>query len=250
MAKRVHVKTGYHHGNLREELVTAALAIIARKGSDALTLREVANRLGVSQTALYRHFAGKEELRAAVAADGFTSLHRAIEEETAAAGPDVRGRYRAIGLAYIRFALAHPAHFAIMYGPRSEGLVVGQVAEAGRAAFDLMVDAVVACQRAGKAPRGDPRRVAVEAWSLAHGLATLYLHGMLPRRLGVRELREAARRIDLFLLHPTRKLDRPANRARPAPGAQRQSSTPVATSRTSLAVPSGFLPVKTAPSSS
>jgi AcrR family transcriptional regulator len=198
-ARRPRIKTAYHHGNLRQDLVTAAVQLITRKGPEALTLRAVARRLGVSQTAPYRHFPSKEALLAAVAADGFSALLAATRAEIDAAGPDVIERYQAMGVAYVRFALACPAHFQVMYGPRPPEFMVGAVAEAGRAAFQLLCDIIVACQQAGRAPPGDPTRIAVEAWSLVHGLATLYLHGLLPRRLEADEVRALGAQIALFL---------------------------------------------------
>src|SRR6185295_15273822 len=105
--RRAHVKTAYHHGNLRAELVTVALDIITRLGPDAATLRAVAKRLGVSQTAPYRHFPSKEALLAAVAADGFDALLRSLQAHLDRPGLDVTARYRSVGTAYVELALHH-----------------------------------------------------------------------------------------------------------------------------------------------
>lgn len=197
--RRPRVKTAYHHGNLHNDLVTAALEIIRKSGPDALTLRGVAQRLGVSQTAPYRHFASKEALLAAVAADGFgsmlASLHRALE--AAGAAPVVR--LRAVVKTYIHFALTCPAHFAVMYGQRRTEFTVGAVAEAGRAAFSLLVNLIVDCQNVGHARAGNPTRIAVQVWALTHGLATLYLHGLLPRSLSATELEALGEQMTAFL---------------------------------------------------
>jgi AcrR family transcriptional regulator len=196
--RRPRVKTAYHHGNLREDLVTAALEIITHKGAAALTLRRVAKRLGVSQTAPYRHFASKEALLAAVAGQGFAALLTRMQAEVgAAAGP--LARYQAICVAYVGFALDHPAHFQVMYASRPEDFDVLPSADPGRSAFRLLIELIVACQQGGLAAPGDPTRVAVEVWAFVHGLATLYLHGLLPHRMERAELRRLAHHTTVFL---------------------------------------------------
>jgi AcrR family transcriptional regulator len=181
--RRAHVKTAYHHGNLRAELVTAALQIISRKGASALTLRAVAQRLGVSQTAPYRHFPSKGALLAAVASEGFSALLERLQAEVAAAGDDLVARYQATGLAYLGFALDHPAHFTVMYGSRPEDFDVVASAEPARRGLRLLTNVIAECQRAGLAAPGDPQVLAVKVWSFVHGMAVLRLQGFLPRRL-------------------------------------------------------------------
>jgi AcrR family transcriptional regulator len=196
---RIHAKRAYHHGNLREGLIAAALQIIGKQGAKGLTLRRVARVLGVSQTAPYRHFRSKEALLAAIAAEGFRALGKVLEAGMQAAGSNPIDRFRAIGLAYLRFGIEHPAHFGIMYSPRSEEFTVGDVADAGRAAFALTREAIERCQRETHAPAGDSSQIAVAAWSLVHGLVTLHHNGQLPRRCSPRRLRELASQITLFL---------------------------------------------------
>jgi AcrR family transcriptional regulator len=202
LQRRAHIKTAYHHGRLREDLVTAALEIIGKEGAEALTLEAVGKRLGVSRTAPYRHFASKGALLAAVAADGFAALFAQTQAAIEAAGRSPVARFRAIGEAYLRFAVARPAHFRVMYGPRAPELQTGRAAEIGRASFGLVRDVVVACQEAGQAAAGDPRLVVVEAWSYAHGLAALYLDGMLPRWLTPAALIAMGGNIEVLLRRP------------------------------------------------
>jgi AcrR family transcriptional regulator len=197
--RRAHVKTAYHHGNLRQELVTAALQIIARKGPAALTLRAVAERLGVSQTAPYRHFPSKGALLAGVAAEGFSNLLERMQAEVAAAGNDLLARYQATGVAYLGFALEHPAHFTVMYGSRPEEFDVVASAEPARRGLALLVRLITDCQQAGLAAPGDPQLVAVKVWSFVHGLAVLRLQGFLPRRLDPAALRALATQTTAFL---------------------------------------------------
>src|SRR5918999_4340975 len=105
----------YHHGNLRRALLDEALATIRAEGVNALTLREIAARVGVSRTALYRHFADKRALLTALATEGFRTLR---EQLVAAWEEGGRGdaAFRAMGVAYVRFAVTNPAHYRVMFG--------------------------------------------------------------------------------------------------------------------------------------
>lgn len=172
--RRPAKKAGYHHGDLRRALIDAALDVVERKGPAALTLRELSPRLGVSHVALYRHFRDKESLLSALAEEGFRHLRDAMVAERDAAGDDPEMRLLATGVAYVRFATSHRGHFAVMFShlaaPPPD--VPGLPREAG-GAFGVLLDAVVAAQRAGTLRPGDPLRFARFAWSCVHGLATL-----------------------------------------------------------------------------
>src|SRR5690606_17147113 len=100
----------YHHGNLPAALVDAALEVLESEGIEALTLRELARRVGVTHAAPYRHFKDKAALLAALAAEGFARLSRAVE---ARRGEGIAGAAEA----YLRFAADHPAHFRLMFAP-------------------------------------------------------------------------------------------------------------------------------------
>jgi AcrR family transcriptional regulator len=231
-------KKAYHHGNLRRDLVAATLEIISQRGPDQLTLRVVAERLGVTAAATYRHFASKEELLAAVAAEGFTMLLDDSRALMATAGRDPLARYETMAVAYLQFAIAHPEHFRIMYGPHVD---FGRIAvPERRAAFLLLTRAIEACQAAGLAPAGRPYTIANQAWAYTHGLVTLYLDGLLHRSVDHAAMIHLARQIRMFL-HPAQsgssreaipRRGRP--RARRAPKAPpRGSATVSETPRTS-----------------
>jgi AcrR family transcriptional regulator len=107
-------KRTYHHGNLRPALVAAALREIAHQGLDRFSLRGVARRAGVSPPAVYRHFEDKDDLLAAVAAECAERMAAAMAAAVASAPDEPLERFRATGIALVRFAVAHPEHFRAM----------------------------------------------------------------------------------------------------------------------------------------
>ena len=170
----------YHHGDLRRALVRGALELLREGGPAALTLRGAARRAGVSPAAPYRHFKDKRELLAAVAEEGFLDLDRHAAEEIAAAGDDAILRFRQHGLAYVRFAIDHPDHYRVMFGPEiADKREYAALDAASRAAFDRLYESLRLCQKAGVLPAGDIEPRAVRAWALVHGLASLFMDGQL-----------------------------------------------------------------------
>jgi AcrR family transcriptional regulator len=170
----------YHHGDLRTALIQAALRTIQRTGVGALTLRGVSADLGVSRTALYRHFASKTALLAAVAREGFGKLAGELRAGWDAGGGGTAG-FEAMGLAYVRFALDNPSHYRVMFG----GFLDQQkcdpgLADKGANAFQVLVEAIVAQQRDGILRRDDPEQAALFVWALVHGVAMLAIDGQLP----------------------------------------------------------------------
>jgi AcrR family transcriptional regulator len=169
----------YHHGDLRRALLEEALRTIQAGGVGQLTLRSVGDTLGVSRTALYRHFSDKQALLAAVGREGFRMLRLAL---TSAWEEHGRGRkgFEAMGLAYVRFAVAHPAHYRVMFGGFVESCSkdAGFIQEA-QAAFQVLVDSLVEQQRAGLVRRDDPLMLARFIWSVVHGIAMLVIDGQL-----------------------------------------------------------------------
>ncbi|MGD9896710.1 MAG: TetR/AcrR family transcriptional regulator [Candidatus Methylacidiphilaceae bacterium] len=192
----------YHHGALRRALLDAALLFLRKRDPSGLTLRALSAQVGVSAAAPYRHFSNKEALLAAVAEEGFRQMTQEMRvAEAKAAG--VRERLRILGLAYIRFAKAHPEHFRIMFG--REAVVYERdpsASEAAKAAFSVLVDAVRDGQNAGLIQEGDPRSQALAAWAMVHGLAALAVDG---RIAGSAEEIEPALGYFLDGLMPSRK---------------------------------------------
>lgn len=163
----------YHHGDLAQALIVVTRTLLEEGGPAAVSLREAARRVGVSPTATYRHFKDKDALLAATAADGFAEFGRRLAD-AAAESPDPLA---AMGLAYVRFALEQRGLFRLMFGPqlmrRSSYPALEQAASAAFARLRAGVEGQAATGR-------DPRQAAISAWALVHGLAHLFLDGLLP----------------------------------------------------------------------
>lgn len=170
----------YHHGDLRRALLDEALRIIQTQGVEHLTLRTVGARLGVSRSALYRHFADKQSLLATVGKEGFRKLRQALADAWEGNG---RGRigFEAMHRAYVQFAVAHPSHYRVMFGGFIESGAKDDlfIAEA-KGAFQVLVNALVEQQNAGDIRRDDPVLMARFVWALVHGTALLFIDGQLP----------------------------------------------------------------------
>lgn len=158
--------SAYHHGDLRRSLIAAARELLRSGGVEAVTLREATRLAGVSHNAPYRHFASREALLAALAAEGFRELRRALDEAGSRADP--AGRLTALGRAYLHFANADRATFRLMFGGVVDGAAHPDLAEASGSAFGALRNVV-----APREPSAPAEREALRAWALVHGLAHL-----------------------------------------------------------------------------
>lgn len=173
----------YHHGDLKNALIQAGIEILSRDGIQALSLRSVAKRAGVSHAAPYAHFADKDALIAAIAAEGYRKLYAQL----AAAPPDSGdplARLRDTAFAYLQFALDEPDHFRITFS----GVVAAEknypeYVEQSRRCYALVVRLVTDCQADGLFAGEDVQRLAVSIWSCIHGFAQLVLAKQLPSAL-------------------------------------------------------------------
>ena len=166
-------KRGYHHGDLRTAAVEAGLALLEDRTADDVGLREVARAVGVSATALYRHFPDKEALRHALAIEGFARLAAAQIAAQAGAGPGIAG-FNATGRAYVRFALANPGLFRLMFSSTPAFDALGGGDAKHDEAMRLLQDNAARLVRGDAGPAA-ARLFALRAWALVHGLAVLLL---------------------------------------------------------------------------
>jgi AcrR family transcriptional regulator len=169
----------YHHGDLRRALLDAAVRTIQKQGVHALTLRAVGDDLGVSRTALYRHFADKSALLASVSREGFRSLRLELEGAWERGGKG-RAGFDAMGEAYVRFAITQPSHYRVMFGSGFDrDAADAELIEEGTRAFLVLLNALIELQRQGLVRADDPERLANFIWSLVHGIAMLAIDGAL-----------------------------------------------------------------------
>ncbi|QIG49810.1 TetR/AcrR family transcriptional regulator [Nordella sp. HKS 07] len=168
----------YHHGDLREALVVAAIALLEEKGLASFTLRECARRAGVSHAAPAHHFATAADLLAEIAARGFERFVAALGEAADAENATPVTRLAAMGQAYVAFALANPAIYGLMFRGSAGSLQSPHLKSASTAAWQQLCDAVAAAL----GPRRQDEVVAKAAavWALVHGTATLMLDCKLP----------------------------------------------------------------------
>ena len=173
----------YHHGDLKNALIRAGIEILSREGIEALSLRKVAKRAGVSHTAPYAHFTDKQALIAAVAAEGYKKLYGAL---FAAQNPqdDPLARLLATAHAYLQFALDEPDHFKITFS----GVVEAEqdypeYIEQSKRCFALVVAVVEDCEKHGLFAGSNSQLVAVSIWSCIHGFVQLLLANQLPGAL-------------------------------------------------------------------
>ncbi|MFE2942082.1 TetR/AcrR family transcriptional regulator [Streptomyces sp. NPDC059255] len=170
-------KSAYHHGALREKLMTACLALIEAEGIGAVSLRRVAREAGVSPGAPYHHFPDRATLLHAITAQGFELL----VTELRAAHDGAAAPVEALGAmieAYVHFAREHTGYARLMYRPELSRTAKDPAAEAfAQEGLRLAADTVLAAQRAGTAPPGDPAPLVTMVWSLGAGLAMLAIDG-------------------------------------------------------------------------
>lgn len=167
----------YHHGNLRSSLIEHGLRALEEVGPADVSLRDIARRAGVSANAVYHHFADKEALLAALATVGFGQLGRALDAASRRPEPP-RASFLAVGMAYIGFAIGHPALFRLMYGGFTANQTDPALVEASISGFEDSV--TMLASYSGRDPE-DPTVVddALVVWSVVHGLSHLALNGQL-----------------------------------------------------------------------
>lgn len=174
----------YHHGALREALLRAGEEELREKGPDGFSLRSTAKRAGVSHAAPAHHFKDVTALLHALAATGFDRLTASMQREQAACGDDGRERLVAAGIGYVRFALAHPHLFQLMFGARSAEDIPIDTLKAGERAFAVLLDCIADLRgRQDMATEAAWDDVGA-AWSCVHGLTHLLIGnkmGWLPR---------------------------------------------------------------------
>lgn len=186
---------GYHHGNLREALMRAALDLIAEKGPAGFTFAEAARSAGVSPAAPYRHFRDRDELLASVALQGFGQFEAALTKAWDGGRPDPFAAFERMGKAYLAFARAEPAYYSAMFEAAVPLDTNPELRQAGDRAFATLRTAAEALiATLPSASRPPALMVALHIWALSHGIASLFGRGDAARRtlpISAEELLEA-----------------------------------------------------------
>ncbi len=174
---------GYHHGNLKEALLRAALQLIAEKGPAGFTFAEAARFAGVSPAAPYRHFRDRDELMANVALRGFAQFEAALARAWDGGRPDALTALDRLGKAYLDFARAEPAYYSAMFEAGIPTSASPELREAGDRAFAVLREAAEAlCGQMPPKGRPPALMVALHLWATAHGVASLFGRGDAARR--------------------------------------------------------------------
>ncbi|MBR2118700.1 MAG: TetR/AcrR family transcriptional regulator [Pseudomonadota bacterium] len=175
---------GYHHGNLKEALVQAALDLIANKGPAGFTFAEAARSAGVSPAAPYRHFRDRDELLASVAQQGFEQFESQLTAAWDDGRPDTPTAFQRVGKAYLAFARENPAYYSAMFEsgvPLESNPALLVASERAFAIIRAASERLVAMAPPG-VPRPPAMMMALHIWSMSHGIASLFGRGDAARR--------------------------------------------------------------------
>ncbi len=173
----------YHHGNLRRALMDAAWELASEGGIDAVTLRAVARRAGVSHAAPHHHFPDKGSLVDALTIEGFEQFAAALQDAWDQTDADPGQRLGATGQAYVRFATENREKFRLMNRPelrRTGDPSDSAVGQAAHQAYLVLERAIHECQLSDAIPAGDPAPWAFFAWAGVHGLAMILIDELIP----------------------------------------------------------------------
>lgn len=174
---------GYHHGDLREDLVRAALELIKEKGPAGFTFADAARWAGVSPAAPYRHFRDRDELLADVAKRGFALFSETLQKAWGEGKPSTAESFKRIGAAYLNFARKEPAYYAAMF---EAGVNIGadpELREAAERSFNsLRMAAEILVAKMPAKGRPPASMVALHIWAMTHGIASLFARADASRR--------------------------------------------------------------------
>jgi AcrR family transcriptional regulator len=166
----------YHHGDLRRVVIETALELIAEQGIESLTLREIAQRIGVSRMAPYRHFENKTVLLVAMAQEGFQSLFIHLQISLAQSPPNLLTRWQSLGVAYILYAVSNPVHYRVMFDSSlSNRKIYPNLYANALQNFNCLLEIIVECQQHQLIRQDNPQQLAQISWSLVHGLSMLFI---------------------------------------------------------------------------
>ncbi len=197
-------KNRYHHGELKTALVEAGIKIIDKHGITGLTLQKAAKAHNVSAAAVYRHYGSKEELLAAIAAQGYNLLEEAMSDILARKFSNAETFLQESMLTYVDFARQKPRHYELMFGGFiTDHQKFSHLSAAAQSSFNSLLEIIKRCQQLGLfEPRSRPLLLAFHVWSLLHGYVTLHNSGQNPFPVkNERQFRQLTRRIINLMRH-------------------------------------------------
>ena len=195
----------YHHGDLRAALLREAASLLRQDGIDSLSLRKLAERVGVSRMAPYHHFKDKNALLCALAADGFARLGTLVEQAHLQPGADIETGLREFVRAYLAFALDNPEQYELMFGRTlwKTGEPTDELRQVAFTSFRRYAERLGSLLSSSALPNGSsPLRVAQASWATLHGLCRLLIDGIYVDRRDMEEVSEEAIRLMLMALRP------------------------------------------------
>jgi AcrR family transcriptional regulator len=183
----------YHHGDLKNALISAGVEILSQDGIEGLSLRKVAQRAGVSHNAPYSHFPDKQSLIAAISTEGFKQLYDGLDTAISSYPDDPKRQLQEGAWAYVQFAMNNADTFKIMFsGVLEKEKEYPAFVEISRKTFERVVDVVRSCQEAGVLRSTPPEITAVIVWGQIHGVISLMLEGQISHtvldRFEIREI--------------------------------------------------------------
>lgn len=194
----VKAYSNYHHGNLRQTLLSAAAEMIAAQGMESLSLRKLADRVGVSRTAAYHHFKDKNDLLCAIAANGFKRWQDSLKQLDSHQLPE-RDKFEQYVLGYINFATSYAEEYELMFGRCiwKQSNCTADLQQISHSTFEHQVDMIAYWQSKGLVNGDNPLRTAQVIWGTLHGIAKLYNDGVYTDVTRVEEIVASA--LPMFL---------------------------------------------------
>ena len=191
--------SNYHHGNLRQTLLSAAAEMIATNGIESLSLRKLADKVGVSRTAAYHYFQDKNDLLCAIAANGFRRWQHSLEQLNSNSILQ-KQKFEQYVLSYIEFATTYPEEYELMFGRSiwKQANCTVELQQISYATFQHQVDMIEYWQSAGLITGDNPLRMAQIIWGTLHGIAKLFIDGVYTDVSRVEEIAISA--LPMFLV--------------------------------------------------
>ncbi|MCS5587084.1 MAG: TetR/AcrR family transcriptional regulator [Porticoccaceae bacterium] len=173
-------RSHYHHGDLRKTLLVAAKDLITQHGIESLSLRKLAEKIGVSRTAAYHHFKDKNDLLCAIAAQGFRRRQQEMLKQNKDSKQTERQKLQQYICAYVHFAVENPEEYELMFGRCiwKQAKCTAELREVAYASFQQQVEMVGQWQAVGLISGDNPLRTAQVLWGTLHGIAKLFIDGI------------------------------------------------------------------------